>query len=1071
MFDDLPLWAPPMGAHGNLLAPRKAMRSPRRCNGKAGQAGHLSSIFQEPKKRGKPDAVSTTARYNHWGSLCPTSSLEPALSPIPARSSQYPTLLLPSTLEVTGMSQHCEPKTTSQIKARQMSKNKLPCSVRLAQFVMYWAKRALDTWLEREQAPSGAGCEACGTVLACERDKSDQGDGSQAAYRCMDCFLPRLFCKECVIATHVHNPFHRIEGWNGRQGFWERRSLGQLGMTVNLGHGGKKCPVALPEVHRMVVVHTHGIDEVGVHFCVCMMDELEDTPHALQLIAHGMWPGSWEKSMTAFTIEVLKDFHLLSLQSQMMAQDFYQYLRRQTDNIDPRSVADRYRELLFAMQEFIWLRAVKRAGLEPCRHMPPGSLVVLCPACPQPEMNMHLLWKERPEHLRISIEAADRFLDALHHTMDGNFQQNQREKPSDPNDFALTEGAAYFADVHDFATYQKSMGPLERKPSTCHKFGTIGYGGYGGRVSGTMQVFLHISGYDINCQYRKNFWKRMEWFRKNRGLMNSIKHVQFPKTLSVIGKFHLPAHNAACRYKFSYYWMPGAAMTDGEAPERIWAVLNGLAAHTQEMAAGHRHDIINDHHSDMNVRRTHTMARNLRVKHEEATAEAECIREELEKLEAKLPPEKVAEWKQQEGEYLRKVVDLATHEGLENPYELQKETALSQKQILAHLNQESGATGQKFERHGLIGVLEEGIELQELRYELTIGRELRECGEVNELSNELHVKLERLQNQLDVWRELRDLFLHPMVSGAWAELQGAGVDRDEEQVPIDSDKSRDGWRPVPGSTCGDEWEGVNGLWIELPLSYSARIIRCESMKEAVDIERRLREGQANDALAEFSLKEHQRKETTGIEAMMRSQRQIQKQSEAIDRAADMYTRAHTALLTLTEKTDECRYRALEAGDIVAFMMRGQVIGESRKASSWIWEDCSWLDNTEEGAVKNFVKNAIRVHWFRRAALKTRWDEQKLLIEEEMRRMLRFFQHWQQHWLLMSDEEVRNGRRGHAAYGLNCVGIGKDLPTLNSAIVDHSDASIIISEINLLAYVIGTLLCVNARMLGKVMVQI
>ena len=48
-------------------------------------------------------------------------------------------------------------------------------------------------------------------------------------------------------------------------------------------------------------------------------------------------------------------------------------------------------------------------------------------------------------------------------------------------------------------------------------------------------------------------------------------------------------------------------MTDGEAPERIWASLNNLSMRTKEMSSGHRHDVINDYYSDMNVRRVHNM--------------------------------------------------------------------------------------------------------------------------------------------------------------------------------------------------------------------------------------------------------------------------------------------------------------------------------------------------------------------------------------------------------------------------------------------------------------------------------
>ena len=55
------------------------------------------------------------------------------------------------------------------------------------------------------------------------------------------------------------------------------------------------------------------------------------------------------------------------------------------------------------------------------------------------------------------------FLDALFHTIDGNFHQNQKMKPLDPNDFPLTLGAGYFAHEGDFEAYQKLLGPMERE--------------------------------------------------------------------------------------------------------------------------------------------------------------------------------------------------------------------------------------------------------------------------------------------------------------------------------------------------------------------------------------------------------------------------------------------------------------------------------------------------------------------------------------------------------------------------------------------------------------------------------
>ena len=121
-------------------------------------------------------------------------------------------------------------------------------------------------------------------------------------------------------------------------------------------------------------------------------------------------------------------------------------------------------------------------------------------------------------------------------------------------------------------------------------------------------LFWLVVGYDINCQYRKHFHERIDEIQKKYGHLRSIGTDPFVFTLvSAVGKFHLPAHIASCRYKFSYYYLRGVGMTDGEALERIWSIMNSLVAHTKEMMPGHRHDIINDFHSDMNIHKMHNI--------------------------------------------------------------------------------------------------------------------------------------------------------------------------------------------------------------------------------------------------------------------------------------------------------------------------------------------------------------------------------------------------------------------------------------------------------------------------------
>ncbi|PSS00733.1 hypothetical protein PHLCEN_2v4114 [Hermanssonia centrifuga] len=437
---------------------------------------------------------------------------------------------------------------------------------------------------------------------------------------------------------------HTIE-WDAEHQFWVRRSLGHLGMVLELGHGGARCPKTLATTRKMTVVHEHGVWPMNVRFCGCPEGDGAPNPDAYQLLGAGLWPASWKQPLTAFSMSVMREFHLLSVQANTNAYDYFRYLQRTTDNITPDETKDRYREFLTAFREFSYLRLCKRNGEEPRREMEAGCLATLCPCCPHMGINMDPKWQKR--------KVCDRFLDALFHAVDGNFVSNQKDKKMDGDDFPLTLGAGYFANENDVQKFIADLGPFKVEHSTCHKFGAMGYAGHWGNVSGTvglscarhmfvlpgggvdlqkgeranpwvkrfanvdfamvsglhrfMDLPMHVSAYDINCQYRINFDRRMEEFR-TRGMEFAsirIRLKYFPWTIAGVGKFHLPAHKASCRYKYSFRYLPGVGMTDGEAVERIWASLNTLALRTREMASGHRHDTINDFQNDMNVRRVH----------------------------------------------------------------------------------------------------------------------------------------------------------------------------------------------------------------------------------------------------------------------------------------------------------------------------------------------------------------------------------------------------------------------------------------------------------------------------------
>jgi hypothetical protein len=81
-------------------------------------------------------------------------------------------------------------------------------------------------------------------------------------------------------------------------------------------------------------------------------------------------------------------------------------------------------------------------------------------------------------------------------------------------------------------------------------------------------------------------------------IFDGWKHVIY-----LVPKFHLPAHVAACRTRFSFNFTKGVGRTDGEAPERGWAEVNPLAASTKEMGPGSRRDTLDAHFGDYNWRK------------------------------------------------------------------------------------------------------------------------------------------------------------------------------------------------------------------------------------------------------------------------------------------------------------------------------------------------------------------------------------------------------------------------------------------------------------------------------------
>ena len=111
--------------------------------------------------------------------------------------------------------------------------------------------------------------------------------------------------------------------------------------------------------------------------------------------------------------------------------------------------------------------------------------------------------------------------------------------------------------------------------------------------------------YDIACQWSKNLTERCLKYGLNPLVVpsragGSLKFNDKVDIVFLVPKFHLPAHVIECQTRFSFNLHPKVGRTDGEAPERGWSDLNGIASSTQEMGPGSRHDTLEDHFADYN---------------------------------------------------------------------------------------------------------------------------------------------------------------------------------------------------------------------------------------------------------------------------------------------------------------------------------------------------------------------------------------------------------------------------------------------------------------------------------------
>jgi hypothetical protein len=106
--------------------------------------------------------------------------------------------------------------------------------------------------------------------------------------------------------------------------------------------------------------------------------------------------------------------------------------------------------------------------------------------------------------------------------------------------------------------------------------------------------------YDIACQYMVHLKERIGR--------------QLPFGLDIdaaIGLFHVHAHKDQCFFQYATSFIPGAGVVAGEILESLWSSLNSISPTARTATLAHRAEMLDDHATDSNHKKTIGMVNSL----------------------------------------------------------------------------------------------------------------------------------------------------------------------------------------------------------------------------------------------------------------------------------------------------------------------------------------------------------------------------------------------------------------------------------------------------------------------------
>ncbi|KAF7294627.1 CxC2 domain-containing protein [Mycena indigotica] len=808
--------------------------------------------------------------------------------------------------------------------------------------------------------------------------------------------------------------------------FWVKKTLQQIGLVYQLGHGGFRCPFPDLRTHEMIVIDLPFIHKIDLRYCNC--PHSRNANNVQQILRNAWYPATVLEPATCTTFRTLKAFRLFNVVGNLNVTDFITALERMSSAMavsGVEAVPQPTRQFHRMSRQWAHLSRLKRSGRTQVPvaidATPLGACAVLCWACPQENKNLPPNWRAAPLEMQ--------FLYMMVLAMDANFRLKNRIRNNEIDDPPLGPGWAYWVEPNGYQEHVKkymssciAFAALLQKDTrmttglrvsgvggcVCARHEIVRPNGLGDLQKGERYcnmdwilfsaimaltlLWITIS-YDIACQWKVHLNQRMMRLPSNMTLDPDATKVQFGLPI-----WHAESHTKSCRDTNKLDYKPGVAKTDGEAIERVWSVLNPAALATKEMGLGNRADTLDDrvdnHNFLKNMMLGTTLQRRLLIARNEQKTQIEAFQSVCEAIE----PDLQKEWKMM-------IHNWEADNNCPNPYVLPTNGLPTEADIRHQLQQE--------ERQ------------QNTDGRAQIAERLKvELKEAALLSSERKIKIDEkrdaLLRKINRFRQLQVVYM----PGVAPLMAAAEIERDSNVPALPAEEVKL-WMPSQMPRTPD---GVNGC-----------------LPGLVALEERLRVSQCENTLSQLRFTLHGKRWLIAYRnAHVTGQRQTTKSAKLIqsvgDRATGLYRRywrGYTALSGLNVLDKYPQLRELRQQDVrlendidVADMdasrklastglIRGARLprtmpSRSRQVLSWIWTAPGAFADEERS-----LHETMRVEWSRALARKRRWTEEVLLVEEEMRRVLRFLT-WEAKWWRaqvsragLDDSSIAAGLRSYA----------------------------------------------------------